>query len=112
MNESRISLPIGEIDERIVNLRNKATRLTEEAAKLENEAAKLEALKKLAMEIGQPLNGVAAISRIAFGKPGEWTADMAEKILKKQGKPLRIEEIIPLLKKEGWKGSGDERKDY
>lgn len=115
MNESQISLPIGEIDNRIASLRTKAAGLLEEATKqaekLEYEAAKLEALKALALEIGKPINRAASARIVAFGKPGEWTADMAEEILKKT-QPLRIEQIIHLLKKAGWRGSGDDKKDY
>ncbi len=111
MNESQISLSLGEIDRRIASLRSKAAGLKEEAEKIEGEAAKLEAFKTLALEIGKPINGATSARIVAFGKPGEWTADMAEKILK-ENQPLRIEEIIRLLKKAGWKGSGDDKKDY
>lgn len=44
--------------------------------------------------------------------PAEDTSNMAEKILDKFGPTLPILDIISRLKEAGWRGSGDERKDY
>ena len=47
-----------------------------------------------------------------FGVEGEHTSDMVEKILKTHGPKLHIKRIQDLLYGSGWKGSGDQNKDY
>ena len=49
---------------------------------------------------------------VVFGRSCEITADLIEEVMRQQSKPLRIGEIIPLLKSKGWNGSGDWLKDY
>jgi|SRR5580692_11053376 hypothetical protein len=44
--------------------------------------------------------------------PAEDTSNMAEKVLDQFGPTLPILDIISRLKEAGWRGSGDERKDY
>ena len=102
MTESRVSISLDEIDQKITALRTKAKSLTDEADRLE-------ALKALAMEVGKPEQSIEP--PITYGKPGEYTADRVERILRQHG-PLHVDQIVPLLIASGWPGSGDVRKDY
>jgi len=102
MNESRVSISLDEIDQKITALRAKAKSLLDEADKLE-------ALKLFALEVGEPVETINPT--VTYGKPGDFTADRVERILRQHG-ALHVEQIIPLLKDSGWPGSGDVRKDY
>lgn len=104
MNESLVSISLDEIDQKIAVLRAKAKSLSDEADRLE-------ALKALAIQVGKPFTIQNIEPPVTYGKPGDFTADRVEHILREHG-PLHVEQIIPLLKASGWPGSGDVRKDY
>jgi hypothetical protein len=102
MTESRVSISLDEIDRQIATLRAKAKSLLDEADRLE-------ALKLLALEVGEVVETINPT--VTYGKPGDFTADRVERILRQHG-ALHVEQIVPLLKASGWPGSGDDRKDY
>jgi hypothetical protein len=52
------------------------------------------------------------VSYVLQRPPAEDTSNMAEKVLDEFGPTLPILDIISRLREAGWRGSGDERKDY
>lgn len=81
------------------------------------EFQKLEEFLKTAEELKQQHSARRradkdSIVSFVLRPPAEDTSNMAEKVLDQFGPKLPILDIISRLKEAGWRGSGDERKDY
>lgn len=81
------------------------------------ELERLEKFLKTAEELQREyLTGRRAVSyppvRASVQLPSAMTSNMIERILDEFGPQLQIKEIIIRLRRAGWRGSGDERRDY
>lgn len=111
-SEEKIAISVGNLKARIAKLRKEADQLNEEANRLTG-------LLELAKEIGEPVMPSALAPYAStnpgsgfFVRPPELTGEMVEEILRSNGRPMHVQEIITALHESGWRGSGDDRKDY
>jgi hypothetical protein len=81
------------------------------------ELERLERFLKTAEELRREyLTGRRSVTfppvHVTLQLPSAVTSNMIERILDEFGPQLQIKEIIIHLKRAGWRGSGDERRDY